>query len=438
MTPHTSRPDPGRPARLRGLAVTLTVGALVLTACGGGGSEGGSDVPDDGSTMTMWVRSDGPDVLTQALVEAYNESHENQIELTVQPSDNYQQLVGAAAGGDSLPDLLAADVVYSPNYVEQGLFLDITDRVGALEFVDDLTPAHSAAASDADGSTFGVPFIVDSSVFVYNKDLYAAAGLDPEAPPTSFEEVYAHAEAVRGLGGDTYGFYWAGNCAGCNAYTIFPMLSAAGAPPLQAGEPVDLDSEPMAAVLDLYQRLYAADLMSPESAQETGSTWTAAFTAGKVGLAPIGNFIFPELAEVDFEWGYAPLVAPDGSGTSTFVGGDVIGISASSDYPEQAWDFISWSLEEEAQVEVIAQGGGLPARVDLAENEYSAQDPRVVAVIEGLAEGYTPSALAYGEVFNTETGPWLTQIRAAVVNGEPVEQALATLQEESAAVLDEG
>ena len=144
------------------------------------------------------------------------------------------------------------------------------------------------------------------------------------------------------------------------------------------------------------------------------------------------------IADADFEWGYAPIVAPDGSGTSTFVGGDVIGISASSDYPEQAWDFISWSLEEEAQVEVIAQGGGLPARVDLAENEYSAQDPRVVAVIEGLAEGYTPSALAYGEIFNTETGPWLTQIRAAVVNGEPVDEALASMQEEAAAVLDEG
>lgn len=414
-----------------GLVVTFTA-----TGCGGGPA-GGSDVPDDGSALTMWVRSAGPDVPAQALVDAYNESHENQIELTVIPADNYQQVVGAAAGGEDLPDLLAADVVYSPNYVEQGLYLDITDRMQGLDVVDDLSTAQSEAASDADGNTYGAPFVIDSSVFVYNKDLYAAAGLDPEVPPTDFETLYAQAEAVRALGGDTYGYYWAGNCAGCNAFTVFPMLAAAGEPPVEAGQPVELDGEAMAAVLELHQRMYANDIMSPASAQESGATWVDEFVAGRIGVAPYGNFIFSSLADAGFEWGYAPIFAPDGSATSTFVGGDVIGITSSSDHVEQAWDFISWSLEEEAQVEVLAELGGLPSRVDLADNQYSAKDPRVVQVIENLADGYTPSALAYGEVFNTATGPWLTGFRDAVVNGQPVDQVLATMQEDSAAVLDE-
>ncbi|CAA9391204.1 MAG: hypothetical protein AVDCRST_MAG35-408 [uncultured Quadrisphaera sp.] len=418
------------------LGASLLVGALTLTGCGGG-SSGGSDVPDDGSTLTMWVRSAGPDRLAQALVDAYNESHENQIELTVVPADNYQQVVGAAAGGDELPDLLAADVVYSPNYVEQGLLLDITERIEGLDFVDDLSTAQSEAASDADGNLYGAPFSIDSSFLVYNKDLYAAAGLDPEAPPRDFEELYAHAEAVRALGGDTYGYYWPGNCAGCNAFTVFPMLAAAGEPPVEAGEPVQLDGEAMGQVLELHQRMYANDIMSPASAQESGATWDDEFIAGTVGILPIGNFVFTELVDSGFEYGYAPIPAPDGSATSTFVGGDIVGITASSDHVEQAWDFIEWSLQEEAQVEVLAQAGFLPSRVDLADNEYSAQDPRVVAVIENLAGGYTPSALNYGEVFNTATGPWLTGLRDAVVNGQPVDQVLGTMQEDSAAVLDE-
>lgn len=424
------------PASAARLVALAAASGLALTACGGD-STGGSEVPDDGSALTMWVRSAGPDVPAQALVDAYNESHQNQIELTVIPADNYQQVVGAAAGGGELPDLLAADVVYSPNYVEQGLYLDITDRIESLEFADELTTAQSEAASDAEGNVYGAPFVIDSSVFVYNKDLYAAAGLDPEVPPTNFEELYAQAEAVRGLGGDTYGYFWPGNCAGCNAFTLFPMLAAAGEPPVEAGEPAELDGDAMAEVLKLHQRMYENDIMSPSSAQEAGATWDDAFVAGTVGIAPLGNFVFPELEKAGFEWGYAPIFAPDGSGTSTFVGGDVIGISATSEHVKQAWDFISWSLEEEAQVEVLAQLGGLPSRVDLADNEYSAQDPRVVQVIENLANGYTPSALAYGEVFNTATGPWLTGLRDAVVNGEPVDQVLSTMQEDSAAVLDE-
>ena len=63
-----------------------------------------------------------------------------------------------------------------------------------------------------------------------------------------------------------------------------------------------------------------------------------------------------------------PLMAPDGSKTSTFVGGDVAGISVSSKHKAQAWDFLKWTLDEQAQVEIIAKNGDLPGRTDLSGN----------------------------------------------------------------------
>ena len=65
----------------------------------------------------------------QPLVDAYNASHKNQVELTVIPTDDYQAKVGAAAGANGLPDLFAADVVFMPNWTSQGLFQDVTDRI---------------------------------------------------------------------------------------------------------------------------------------------------------------------------------------------------------------------------------------------------------------------------------------------------------------------
>ena len=42
-------------------------------------------------------------------------------------------------------------------------------------------------------------------------------------------------------------------------------------------------------------------------------------------------------------------------GASTFIGGDSIGIGATSTKAAQAWDFLNWTMSDEAQVEVIAK-----------------------------------------------------------------------------------
>ena len=88
--------------------------------------------PTPATTITMWTRA-ATQTQSERLVKAYNASHKNQVELTVIPTDNYQARVAAAAGGKNLPDVFASDVIYAPNYTSQGLYLDITDRIDALD-----------------------------------------------------------------------------------------------------------------------------------------------------------------------------------------------------------------------------------------------------------------------------------------------------------------
>ena len=76
-----------------------------------------------------------------------------------------------------------------------------------------------------------------------------------------------------------------------------------------------------------------------------------------------------------FDWGVTSLMSPDGSNTATFVGGDVAGISKSSKHKAQAWDFLKWTLDENAQVEIIAKNGDLPCRTDLSGNKYTGVGP---------------------------------------------------------------
>lgn len=427
--------------RRRTVAVlTALVLPLTLAACGSGGTpaattgaSGGS--ADNGTKLTMWVRS-ATDAFSTRLVKEYNNTHKNQVTLTVIPNDNYLQKVGSAAGANQLPDILASDVVYSPNYTSQGLYVDISARVAALPFADKLAPSHLAAGS-WQGKLYAIPHKLDSSVMYYNKDLFKAAGLDPEKPPKTFDDIIADSKAITALGNGTYGFAIGGNCGGCGVYTMFPYAWAAGENVLSAdGKTGSFDTPAFRKVFALYKTLWDEKLVPANGKEEDGSTWQNAFLAGTIGIFPQGSPIAGDLLkQTKFNWGVTSLMAPDGSATSTFVGGDVAGITKSSKNADAAWDFLQWTLSENAQVEIIAKNGDLPGRLDLTGNKYTATDPRLKFIADGLAKGHTPFALPFGDLFNNPNGPWVAMMRGAIFGNNP-DQAIKDGQAKIQAGLD--
>jgi multiple sugar transport system substrate-binding protein len=418
-----------------GIAATAVL-ALTLAGCGSsGGKVSTSSSPDDGSQLTMWVRS-ATDQFSQRLVDAYNKNHKNHVKLTIIPNDNYLTKVGAAAGSRSLPDILASDVVYTPNYTKQGLFSDISSDVKALPFYSSIAKSHLDVAS-YQGKIFAVPHKLDSSVFFYNKDLFQKAGLDPNKPPANFAEILADAKKITALGHGVTGFDLAGSCGGCGVYTLFPYAWAAGEKVLSDdGKKVELNTPAFKAVFTLYKQLSDQKLVDSSDKAQDGSTWPANFLAGKVGMLPLGSPIVGDLLkQTKFQWGVTALMAPDGSGTSTFIGGDVAGISATSKHKAQAWDFLKWTLDDNAQVEIIAKNGDLPGRTDLSGNKYTAADPRTKLIADGLKNGHTPFALPFGDLFNNPNGPWVATIRAALY-GNDIDKALTDGQAKVQAGLD--
>lgn len=410
----------GRLRRLATTAAALLAAATLVTACGsggggsgGGGGGGAADAKgvDDGTRLTMWTRA-ATRPQSEALVKAYNAGHKNKIELTVVPTDDYQAKVGAAAGSRDLPDLFASDVVFVPNYTSSGLFADITERVDALPFADHLAQSHIKAGT-YEGRKYVVPHTLDLSVLFYNKELYRRAKLDPASPPTTLREWDRQARAVDALGGGVDGTFFGGNCGGCGVFTWWPSIWAAGQDVLnKEGTQADLASGTAKEVYDTYRGWVDDGIVAPGAREETGTTWTGVFPKGKVGVMPMPSTTLG-LMPKDLDFGVAPIPGPDG-GKSTFVGGDAIGISATSRSADQAWNFLAWSLGDKAQVDVVAAHKDVVARTDLASNKYSDADPRLVTINELVAHGRTPYALKFGQTFNDPNGPWLTLMRDAV------------------------
>ncbi|MFF0160718.1 ABC transporter substrate-binding protein [Streptomyces sp. NPDC005263] len=417
----------GRPRRFVTGVVALLAAASLVTACGsdedgaGGGGGGGADAKgvDDGATLTMWTRA-ATRPQSEALVKAYNASHKNKVELTVVPTDDYQAKVGAAAGSKDLPDLFASDVVFVPNYTSSGLFADLTERVDALPFAKDLAQSHIKAGT-YEGKKYVVPHTLDLSVLFYNKELYRRAKLDPEKPPTTLKEWDSQARAVDALGG-VDGTFFGGNCGGCGVFTWWPSIWAAGEDVLnEEGTEAQLASATAKKVYDTYRGWVKDDIVAPGAKDETGVTWTGVFPKGKVGVMPMPSTTLG-LMPKDLDFGVAPIPGPDG-GKSTFVGGDAIGISATSKSTDQAWNFLAWSLGDKAQVDVVAAHKDVVARTDLASNKYSKADPRLVTINQLVADGRTPYAMKFGQTFNDPNGPWLTLMRdAAFGDGSSVDK----------------
>jgi multiple sugar transport system substrate-binding protein len=398
-------------------ATALVMGVLVAGVPIGAAAQSpaaGTGV-DDGTHLTMWSRAATKERV-QPLVDAYNASHKNQIDLTIVPTDEYQTKVGAAAAANGLPDLFSADVVFMPNWTSQGLFTDITDRIATMPHAADIAQA-AIDVSTWDGKKYGLPFIVDLSVWMYNKDLFRKAGLDPEKPPTTLAEFADAARAVQKLGGDVHGTFFGGNCGGCNVFTWWPITWADGEAVMNPdGTQSLLNSDENKSIYATFRSLVEdGSMMMPESQNEAGPTWTSFFGKGIVGIQPMPASLtgLANDALKDEDIGVTTIKGVKG-GESTFVGGDAIGISRDSKVADAAWNFMSWMQGDEAQVEVVAKGGNVVSRTDLASNKYSSADPRLVTFNTIAGKGQTPFALNFGQTFNDPQGPWLILLRDAV------------------------
>ena len=411
---------------LAGIAAAALI--VPLAACGGSGNGGtatAEGIPakgtDDGPEITLWTRSPLERQAKNA-VKAYNASHKNQVKLEIIPNDDMEGKVGGASQTDSLPDILAGDVVRIPYWASEGIFTDITKQIDGLDNKADLQQGHIEAGT-VDGAEYTLPFITDVSVMVWNKNLYKEAGLDPEQGPKSIDQFVEQAKKVAALNKDgVAGSYLAGQSGGALVFDLFPSVWADGESVMNKdGSEATLDNDSMKGVLDAYKELAnTTNGLGAGSKEETGATWTAPFANGKIGVMPYPNTSTTALfdAEKDggFEVGVAPIPGTKEGKTSTFLGGDAMGISKDSKHVAQAWNFLYWLMQSDAQKEVFADQGDTASNIQTLKTAYKDADPRIQTINSVIIDGngQTPKSPAFNEAFNAAGSPWQLLVQNAV------------------------
>jgi multiple sugar transport system substrate-binding protein len=383
----------------------------------------------------MWERSGGNKGMVDLLVCGWNEKNPDKpINLSYIPHTEMVDKIARGIATGDVPDLMGMDLIYAPQFENAGQLVDITDQISAWPELTTASPGHMTVATFND-RLYGVPLYADVSALFYNKDLFTKAGLDPDKPPTSLAELREYADKITALGGDTKGYYLPGNCAGCNIFTVGPLMWASGAT-IEAGKCGD---EPLVGdgVKDVLQ--FARDMVKagnvPASAQtENGETFHLQFGSGTLGMMGTGNFNITlardQMKDHPFDFGISLLPGRDPGSSASFIGGDLVVIPNGSQRVDDAVAFMKYLLSDETQVEVYAKALNLTTRSDMADNKYFQAEPLVQDVAKALAVGKTPYTLTFFEQINSPQGPWLQMLQRAYYTDDDLDTVIAEAKQQ--------
>ncbi len=96
-----------------------------------------------------------------------------------------------------LEDTYAVKLTEARALIAAGHAADVTAHVENLPYRAAYWPAMLALAQDAQGHIYGLPHEANGLGLMYNRRLFAAAGLDPDKPPQTWDEVRAYARQIH-------------------------------------------------------------------------------------------------------------------------------------------------------------------------------------------------------------------------------------------------
>ena len=180
-------------------AVLAACGVLAVTQAAAGVAS--AQHPASAEEVTISVSNFPPtteEETREAFLQRVEEFEAQYPNITVEP-DEWEYDVSTFAAqlaGGTLPTVFQIPFTDIQGLLQRGQVADITAEVEALPYAADFNPNVLAVAQDADGAIFGVPVGAYGIGLHYNRAMFEEAGLDPDAPPTTWAEVREAAAAI--------------------------------------------------------------------------------------------------------------------------------------------------------------------------------------------------------------------------------------------------
>ncbi|RMI36463.1 ABC transporter substrate-binding protein [Streptomyces triticirhizae] len=341
--------------RTRRCLATTAVLALTLAACSSDGEGGGED-----GKVTLHINGQPPNTDERELrvflaeIEAFEAEHPD---IDIVPHEGFmdpETFNTRVAGGD-LEDVFYVYFTDPAGIIEQGYAADITDYLADVPHLDQIRPELHEAFQDEEGRQYGIPTANYSMGLLYNRDLFEQAGLDPNAPPTTWEEVRAASAAIAELGGGVTGY---GECAtentgGWHLTTEIYSVGGAVAEPEGDGWRAAFNTPETVRLLENLRAMRWEDNSMGSDQMRSCEDVMVQMGAGQLGMYVAAPDNLPTLVrQYDGTYenlGLAPI--PDQGGTLLGGEGYMINAGASEEEIEAALTWLQWRFVNPDEIE---------------------------------------------------------------------------------------
>ena len=375
-------------APLAGLLAVLT-GATVLAACGTDSTSSGGG---GGTTIQIWEGYTQVEAKAFAhLVSQYEATHPGQkVNTLYVNSDNTLQKVLTAVRGGSPPDIAYLYGSWAPNVAQIPQVADLTQVVKRPGVNwDDFWTGERAVAT-VNGKVIGIPALVDNLAVVYNKTLFAKAGLPVPGPDWTWQDFVADAKKLTNPAIKQYGTAYVTPGTEDTVWHWVPLLWEAGGQLLSAdNKKAAFDSAAGLASLNTLRTMAVTD--KSMYLDPSDSAYSNLFNSGKIGMLVTGPWDLSAFPNVKYGVQVMPAYPGTTGGHQTISGPDNWVIFNNSPARVAAAEqFLLW-LTAPAQVKYWAvQTGNLPSRQSVGDSaavtqQMNAALPGVGAFIANLA-----------------------------------------------------
>ncbi|WP_050180499.1 ABC transporter substrate-binding protein [Domibacillus robiginosus] len=435
------------------LAYGLLGLSIFAAGCSSAGTEaesGTAPKTEDGKTVvTFWHAMGGQaqEALNETVAD-YNAS-QDEVQVNAEFQGTYEESLPkfhSVAGTDQAPTVIQVQEIGSMSMINSGNIEPIQKFIDEEEYDMSILEENISNYYKIDGQFYSMPFNSSTPVMYYNKDAFKAAGLDPEAPPKTYEEVEAAAKAItesnpemKGFALQAYGWLYEELLANQGGLLMDNDNGRSDTP-----TEVAFNNEKGKSTFEWVKRMIDAGTFANYGTN--GDNMVSGFLAGDTAMFLQSSASSRDVIDnAPFEVGVAFIPHPEAEERQgVVIGGASLWMSSGKSEEEQqaAWDFMKYVQTPEAQAKWHV-GTGYFAINPAAYDEQIVKDahekmPQLKTAIEQL-QATKPSPATQGALMDMipEERKIMETALETVYNGGDVDEAFNTAVEQVNAAIEQ-
>ena len=373
-------------------------------------------------------------VLKEMIAEFEQENPDITIQLEEVPNADILTKLTAYAEGNDLPDVIDGQFGLS-SFVQLDAALDITDRVDAEGLRESFIPVALEAGTDGEGRILGLPFYTGTDALYYRTDHFEEAGLDPAAPPKTWQELADTAKTLTNPRAGRYGFGMYGK-----THTLrcihFMQNNGPDGEMLRLNPDTGIwtilvnSPESIEAIEFMVSLAREYEAVPPNVVEMDYPGNVAAFAGGNISMLTTGpwgaqTFIGTN-PEIEGKFAVATHPTPTGATPILRQGSLIYAVGKTTKYPDQAFKFLKW-FTHDRQPYFAAKAKYGPTTLAALEDPAISEDPFLSVFLE-------QSQTAVVEPYEVRLGDWNKlkdqfdpEWQAALIGDRDVTTALNTV-----------